>query len=489
MAEPVRLAEVLAALAAGTDLGMGQPPGHAARTCLIATAVAGELGLEPAERADVFHVGLLRYLGCTADAEEVARFAGDELELAVAVAPFVMGDAQDEERAVGRADVAAAKAAALTAHCEAAALMAGRLGLGEGVVAALQHGFERWDGTGSPAGMAGTEIPVATRVAVVARDLDVWQRRAGWATTREVLRERRGRAYDPAVVDDVLAWGGRLPDADDPEEALLAADPWPVRVPDADLDRLLEVMADFADVKLGRALGHSRAVARTAERAAHELGLEPATALRLRRAGLVHDLGRVGVSTRIWAKPGALTRDETERVQLHPYLTERILARPPALRPLARLAGAHHERRDGSGYHRGAADPDLDREQRVLAAADVWSALLQERPHRPALDPDAATAVLTEEVRAGRLDARAVAAVAGIPFARLPTAWPAGLTDREVEVLRLACRGTSREVVAGRLGISPKTVSRHLEHAYLKIGVTTRAGAALYAVAHGLLDS
>src|SRR4051812_47906121 len=211
MAEPVRLAEVLTALAAGTDLGMGQPPGHAARTCLIATAVAGELGLEPAERADVFHVGLLRYLGCTADAEEVARFAGDELELAVAVAPFVMGDAQDEERAVGRADVAAAKAAALTAHCEAAALMAGRLGLGEGVVAALRHGFERWDGTGSPAGMAGTEIPLAARAAGGGRGPDGSGRRAGGGAPPGGPPAAPGGAVDPPGADPGPAWGGRPP--------------------------------------------------------------------------------------------------------------------------------------------------------------------------------------------------------------------------------------------------------------------------------------
>ena len=213
--------------------------------------------------------------------------------------------------------------------------------------------------------------------------------------------------------------------------------------------------------------------------------------VRVRHAALVQDLGRAGVSSQIWGKPGRLSADDVERVRLHPYLSERILSRPGLLRPLAALAGAHHERQDGSGYHRGSRGAALGTETRVLAAADVFCALVQDRPHRPALSRPQAASVLADEVSAGRLDpwaAKAVAAVGGQPLGRLRDVWPDGLTDREVDVLRLACRGASRESVARRLGISAKTVSRHLEHSYLKIGVSTRAAAALYAVAHGLLS-
>jgi HD-GYP domain-containing protein (c-di-GMP phosphodiesterase class II) len=238
------------------------------------------------------------------------------------------------------------------------------------------------------------------------------------------------------------------------------------------------------------ALGHSRDVAGLVRAAALELGLGEAGVARLARAALLADLGRAGISNSIWDQRRRLSAEEMERVRLHSYLTERILVRPPVLRPLARLAAAHHERLDGSGYHRGADGAALGMEERVLAAAHSWCAMMQDRPYRPRLTPAAAAAQLARDVGSGSLDRRAVAAVtsaAGEVPRRLPRHWPDGLTDREVEVLRLACRGTSREDVARRLSISAKTVSRHLENGYAKTGIRTRAGAALYVVEHGLL--
>jgi HD-GYP domain-containing protein (c-di-GMP phosphodiesterase class II) len=475
---------------------MGQPPGHAARTCLLAVALADRLGVPPGQRTDVFLVGLLRYLGCTADASELAAFAGDEIALAVAVAPFAMGPIGSDTGA-GPSDgeppaVQEAKAAAITAHCEAAALLAGRLGLGEEVVRALEHAFERWDGAGLPAGLAGDAIPLATRIAIVARDVDVWFRLGGHAAVRAAMTERLGRAYDPAVAQAVLDSEPALVDdlPEDPWDALLAVEPGPVRVSAARLTTLLEVVADFTDAKLPYALGHSRDVARIARAAAGELGLGEAAGERLARAALVADLGRCGITNQVWDRPASLGTEEVERIRLHPYLSERILARPQLLRPLARLAASHHERLDGSGYHRGSTAPALGMEERVLAAAHGWCAMLQDRPYRAALTPGEAGRELADEVGAGRLDRRAVAAVtaaAGQLPSRLPRQWPDGLTDREVEVLRLACRGASRQEVATRLSISAKTVSRHLENGYAKARVSTRAAAALYAVEHGLL--
>jgi len=249
-------------------------------------------------------------------------------------------------------------------------------------------------------------------------------------------------------------------------------------------------MADFADLKMPAALGHSRGVATLAAGAAQQLGLGDEVVRRLRRAGLVHDLGRCGVSTGLWERTGPLSTDDWERVRLHAYLTERILARTPLADDLAALAGAHHERLDGSGYHRGSTALTAGLPARVLAAADAYQAMSQDRPHRPRLRPAAAVAELSAEVAAGRLDARAVGAViaaAGVRATRLPSRWPAGLTDREVDVLRLACRGMSNREVAVRLVISAKTVGRHLENSYAKIGVSSRASAALFAVANGLL--
>lgn len=239
----MRLAEVLGALSLATDLGMGQPLGHAIRCCVIATGLAEELGLPAAARSEVFQVALLRYIGCTADAFEVAQVAGDEVALAVAVAPFVMGEPEQERQAAGTGDVTEARAAAMRAHCEAAGLLAARLRLGAGTVGALRHSFERWDGAGYPAGLSGTEIPQAIRIAVVARDVELWARRGGMTVALDVTRVRRGNAYDPTVVDAFRAVGESLLRAADAGwPAMLAAEPAPTLIPVQRLDGMLEVL-------------------------------------------------------------------------------------------------------------------------------------------------------------------------------------------------------------------------------------------------------
>ncbi len=212
--------------------------------------------------------------------------------------------------------------------------------------------------------------------------------------------------------------------------------------------------------------------------------------VRVRRAGLLHDLGRSGVSNGIWDKPGPLTESEWEQVRLHPYHSERILSRSSALAPLAPLAGMHHERQDGSGYHRQAKATIIPMGARLLAAADAYQAMTQERPHRAALTPDAAAGQLGSEAARGRLDPEAVRAVleaAGHPPDRTRLAWPAGLSDREVQVLRLLARGYSNREMARVLWISPKTAGHHVQHIYAKIGVSTRAAAAMFAMQHDLV--
>ena len=236
-------------------------------------------------------------------------------------------------------------------------------------------------------------------------------------------------------------------------------------------------------------IGHSRGVADLAGEAARILGLGDQAATLVRRAGLVHDLGRLGVPNTIWDKPGPLGHAETERVRLHPYLTERMLACSPALAPLAAIAVQHHERLDGSGYPRGLSGGALSPEGRVLAAADFYRSRTEPRPHRPARTAGEAAAQLRAEARAGRLDAGAAAAVlsaAGHPATRRP-ARPADLTGREVEVLQLLARGLSNKEIAERLVISRKTAGHHVEHIYAKTGTTNRALASLFAASHGLI--
>ena len=249
---------------------------------------------------------------------------------------------------------------------------------------------------------------------------------------------------------------------------------------------MLAAVADFVDLKSPYTLGHSRGVGELAAAAASELGANTRT---VRRAGLVHDLGRMGVPNTIWDKRARLTAGEVERVRLHPYYTDRILASVPALARLAPVAAQHHERLDGSGYPRGSTAESLTPEGRLLAVADCYQAWSEPRPYREALDPGKIAARLREEVKAGRLDGAAVDAVlrAAGHQVRRNREWPAGLTAREVEVLRHLARGRSQKEIAERLVISRKTASHHVEHIYAKIGVSNRAMASLFATRHGLL--
>jgi len=274
-------------------------------------------------------------------------------------------------------------------------------------------------------------------------------------------------------------------------DAVLAAEPEPRPwLPDSRIDDTARAFADFTDLKSPYTLGHSPGVAKLAEAAASRLGCAEADVRAVRRAALLHDLGRASVSNGIWDKPGRLTTAEWERVRLHPYYTERVLERAPALEPLARLAGGHHERLDASGYHRGDPAALLPLLARILAAADAFQAMGELRPHRAALTADVAAQEMTAEVAAGHLDRDAVAAVleAGGQQAEMPKReWPSGLTDREIDVLRLAVRGRSNKQMAGELFISEDTVKTHLRHVYEKVGLSSRAGLALFAMENDLI--
>lgn len=507
----MRLAELLASVSLATDIGTGQPPGHALRTCVIASALAESLGCGAEDIRTVHHATLLRFLGCTSDAAETAAMAGgDDVGFNAAMAPAINGSRREIAgrlvRAVGAGRPPATRLRliagaftdadgarrSLSTHCEVGSMLARRIGVTPPVVDALAHAYERWDGAGFPGGLAGDAIPLPVRVFIVARDADV-------ASTLgedplDWLHARRARAYDPTVVDAFDRVGSRvLADLDGADEwdAALAAEPDPVATIDpGGLDEVLLAFADFVDLKSPWTRGHSRGVAELAEAAGRHAGLDGADCDVLRRAALVHDLGRVGVENGVWDKPGPLTTAERERVRLHPYFTERILDRCAPLAPLRRAAASHHERSDGSGYHRSLSGESLSTTARILAAADVFAALTAARPHRPALSRDEAARMLEGEAGAN-LDAGAVGCVlagAGARSAPRQSAWPAGLTDREVEVLRLIARGTSNRAVAEQLYISTKTVGRHIENLYRKIGVSSRAAAAVFAMEHRLLD-
>jgi HD-GYP domain-containing protein (c-di-GMP phosphodiesterase class II)/DNA-binding CsgD family transcriptional regulator len=506
----VRLAELAAAISLFTDLGTGQPQQQAARSCVAAMRLAAGLRLSEADRVAVYYATLLRFLGCTADAHAAAVFGGgDELGWYAALAPTVMGSGREELAAVLRSVGAGTptwtrlglvgraladpggKERNLRAHCEVAARFGSRMGLPEGVAEALGAAYARWDGRGVPAGLSGTDIPVATRLAVVARDVELLVRTAGAAEAERILRRRSGHAYDPEVLDAALDMGlaTLLPDDAETWELALSAEPPPVRVVDhQQMESVLLACADFVDLKFPHLAGHSRGVADLAAAAGAALGMPAPASTELRWAALVHDLGRVGVPAGTWMRPGRLSTAEWEAVRLHPYYTERILARCGQLADVARVAGSHHERLDGSGYHRGL--DSLDRAARLLATADTYQAMTQDRPHRPAHPSDAAARTLRAESAAGRhgsAEVEAVLTAAGHRTGRVPPQRPAGLTEREVDVLRLLTRGLSNREVARRLGISAKTVGRHVENLYAKAGVSSRAAAAVFAMEHGIV--
>ncbi|MCX4098490.1 HD domain-containing phosphohydrolase [Nocardia sp. alder85J] len=506
----VRLAELLAVLSLASDLGMGQPMEHVLRQCLIALRLAQRLGLSESDREVVYYTGLISWVGCHVDAYEQAKWFGDDLvfkgdfrgtDMASTTAErmFVLrhlgaGRPPAERIRLGVGFLGDGRRVAdslLDNHWRASDHLAMRLGLDQRVRDGVEQTFERWDGRGAPKGIRGEDLSLPARLVNLADVVEVFHRAAGTAAAVEVARARAGTQFDPAVVELFAAEAEAIfadLDGIDSWDTVIAAEPaLGARLTDPELDSALAAIADFTDVKSPYTIGHSRGVAELAGAAAETLGL--ATAALVRRAGLVHDLGRLGVSNAIWDKHATLNHIEQERIRLHPYLTERMLARSPALAPLAEIAVQHHERLDGSGYPRGLSGAAIGIEGRVLAAADFYHSRTEPRPHRAAAPAAEAATLLRAEVRHGRLDGDAAAAVlraAGHRGGRRRT-WPAGLSDREVEVLRLLARGLSNREIAEALVISRRTAGHHVEHIYAKTGTTNRALASLFAAEHGLI--
>jgi HD-GYP domain-containing protein (c-di-GMP phosphodiesterase class II) len=348
-----------------------------------------------------------------------------------------------------------------------------------------------WDGRGLPRGLKGEAIAPAVRVVSFAQDVIVLRAAFGAEAAQVKLEARSGSAYEPRLVDRFTKRADELTAALDETtwEAVLALEPEPhALMSQQEFDAACLAMADFADLKSPYSVGHSRAVAALAGEAARRCGLPAADAIDLARAGLLHDIGQVAVPARIWLKAAAFNDSDWEQVRLHTYYGERVLARPAALARLGAIVAQHHERADGSGYHRGARASALSPQGKVLAAAEAYQNKIEPRPHRAALSAQAAADALKGEAREGRLDGEAVAAVLAAAGHSVPVRKElvAGLTGREVEVLRAIARGQSMKEIARALAISPKTVDNHTQGIYAKIGVKTRGGATLFAIEHGL---
>jgi HD-GYP domain-containing protein (c-di-GMP phosphodiesterase class II) len=508
--EQIRAAEVMAALSLATDLGLGARLEHGLQSTLLAMRLVERMGVDSETASQTYYACLLCYVGCTADAEIAAEIFGDDAA-AKHFIPVIFGSRLEMMAGVMRAlptpgsapvmravqivrglpRAARGNERHLAALCEVAQMLTDRLGMPASVQTLFAHLTERWDGKGFPGLAKREEIPLPVRIAHVARDATFQRMVGGEEFALGVVRKRAGGAFDPAIVAQLAGEAADIMPIEGAGSAwdeTLACEPTPwLTLQGEAIDRALAAMGDFADLASPYLVGHSAGVAQLVTAAAERCGFPAVDVAMIRRGALVHDIGRVAVPVRIWQKAASLTPDDWERVRLHAYHSERVLCRSPFLATLAPVASSHHERLDGSGYHRGATAATLLPPARLLAAADAYHAMTEPRPHRETLSAEGAAEMLGRGAKAGRLDADAVAAVleaAGHRGQR--AARPAGLTEREAEVIGLLARGLLTKQVARRLGISTKTADNHIQNAYAKIGVSTRAAAALFAMQYGL---
>lgn len=510
--EQVRAAEVIAACCLATDLGMGFPFEHGLHATLMAQRLARLLGVNSETESHAYYCSLLTYTGCTTDADISIRiFGGNRTEnitpvqlgstaqlLGGVVRALIPPDTPPHRRVyeIGRRLPRAARFLKphFAALCDVAEMMAQRLGLPPSIHRLFVYLTERWDGKGVLGRAAGEEIPLPLRINSVARDAAYQRLIAGDEHAVGVIRERAGKAFDPEIANAFAVQAAEVFAAADTSEsaweATLAAEPKPwLTLRGKEIDRALAAMGDFADLVSPFHAGHSAGVAKLAVSAAERCRFDPADVERVRRAAHLHDLGRVAVSPRVWQKPGPLSASELEEVRLHPYHTERVLSRSPFLASLTEIACTHHERLDGTGYHRGVTATSLSLPARLLAAADAFHAMTEPRPHRAPLSAEQAAEELVREAGAGRLDpdmVRAVVEAAGQPAPQVER--PAGLTEREAEIVGLLARGLQTKQMASALHISVKTADRHIQNAYRKMGVSSRAAATLFAMEYGLVS-
>ncbi len=479
----LRFAELLASLSLAIDLGLGQPMENLLRTCLLAVSLGKKWCVSEQDLVDIYYLALIQHLESTAYTNETAPLFGDDI--VVNSWPRIT----DQERPTEFVRVPLQHVSQKVVQ-----RLAEWIGRGSCVPKALGQIYERWDGRGSPNNLKGTAILLPVRVVRIAQDAQIYHRLEGTEMASAVLRQLAGDIYDPDIVECFCQHANRLFEETrgaSPWEAVLAAEPGSSRcIPQSSLDDVLRIVADLVDLKSSYIAGHSARVAELAAEAAKCCGLPETDVVAIRWAGFLHDLGRMGISNAIWYKSGSLSEVERELVHLYPYYTERVLSRLKGLGQARDIAARLHERLDGSGYHRGLPANKLPMTVRILAVADIYRSLTEPRPHREAQSAEAAAEELRSQVRAGLLDDEAVRAVLMAAGHRLRSRRHesvAGLSDREIEVLRLVAHGYSNGQMARLLRISKSTIHHHIQHIYTKLGVSTRAAATLFAMQHNLL--
>ena len=422
--EPVELSGVIGALSYALDITEGQPMGHAARSCLIGMRIAEAIELPEALRPSLFYGLLMKDVGCSSNAAKVsALFEGDDLAIKqdfkladpgnrVELARYTARHAAPGRGPLARARRFAAIAAGADAHtrgfveirCERGAEIARLVGLDDAAAEAIASLDEHWNGSGHPAGLRGDAIPLLGRILCLAQTVEVFHAARGHAAAYAMAEARSGTWFDPALVDalqsfraDTRFWS-RVAGPDPVREVAREEPDTPVSSDDSGLDCIAEGFARVIDAKSPYTARHSEGVAHIAVGIAGQLGFDAHELSDIRRAGLLHDIGKLGVSNRILDKPGKLDDDEWKAIRRHPEYTLRILQRVPVFKSLAELAANHHERMDGRGYHRGLAAGDLPRAHRLLAVADVFEALTADRPYRAGMPIEQALGIVHGDV-------------------------------------------------------------------------------------------
>ena len=428
----IALSELIGALSSALDVAEGEPPGHAERSCLIGMRLADQIELVGEARSDLFYALLLKDAGCSANAAHMSALFGADDQVAKRTSKLVdwsrplaalrwsvrtvapdgsLMDRVDRLRAIR--DEGQVTKSLMLARCHRGAEIAVKLGFSEATAGAIRGLDEHWDGHGQPYGLSGTEIPLEARILCLSQTVEVFQSSRGASAACRVAAKRRGQWFDPGLVDALAAFRHDHDFWDSLTEPDVSAVEPPDRVMTADENRLDLVADGFAaviDAKSPWTHHHSERVAAISTGMAKVLGFDEPAVRELRRAALLHDIGKLSISNRILDKPGPLTDAERVRFKEHPLLGERILGRVPGFGSLAAVASAHHERLDGGGYPRGLAADELTIPMRVLAVADVYEALISERPYRRAHTPERALEMIRADVPL-RLDADAFEAL------------------------------------------------------------------------------
>ncbi len=430
---------VLAALSRALDLTEGQSLGHSLRSCVIGMRLGEELGLPDDTMAELYYALLLKDAGCSSNAARMASLFGSDDQVVkprmktvdwddrmrMAVATWRSAGMGGSLGARMRHFLGIARQEHLTRdliaiRCERGADIARRLGFPEGTVQAIRSLDEHWNGNGHPEGKRGDEIPVLSRILNLAQTVEVFWATEGPAATEAMLRERRGRWFDPSLTDTVLSWMRDVTfwsDVGGPEveSHVVSLEPtrWVRHVDEAGLDQIAQAFADIIDAKTPFTYRHSSGVAMYASAVVRALGASPEDVVRTRRAGLLHDIGKVGISNRILDKAGPMDAEERKAMEQHPLFTWEILSQVSAFADFARRAALHHERLDGTGYPWRVGGDELDRMARALAVADIYEALTADRPYRSGMPVPKALAIL-ESGKGKHLDAECVDTLAGL---------------------------------------------------------------------------